>query len=145
MTWTFVIPRCLPSRNERSRKHHWAIRKALLAWERDLLVFKQKLGIPDAAGPRRVHITRLMGKGQKTFDPRNLDDKTLVDAMKPSRLHRTKTKVSRIPGAGLLVDDSARWATITVDQERAADGRPGTRITIEDIDTRATVPAEEQG
>lgn len=132
MKWTFVIPRALPSRNERTRKFHWAIRKALVLWERDLLVFKRQLGIPDATGHRRVHITRLMGKGQKPHDPRNLDDKTLVDAMKRSRLHKTKNKVSRIPGAGLLVDDSAKWATITVDQERSADGVPATRITIEE-------------
>lgn len=131
--WTFTIPRALPSRNENTRKHWWQVKRDRARWAADLRVFKVQLGIPDATGKRAVSITRLLGKGQKFMDPRNLDDKTLVDAMLPPRvLKRGKAHVSQ-PGAHLLVDDSMRWAVIAVDQERAADGKPGVRITIEEV------------
>lgn len=130
MKWSFVVPRTVPSRNENTRRHHWAVTADLSRWAADLRMIKIRLGIPDAVGPRAVTITRLLGKGQKFYDPRNLDDKTLVDAMKPPR----KGRVRMIPGASLLVDDSMKWARITVEQERAADGKAATRIEIEDIE-----------
>lgn len=125
--WTFTVPRALPSRNENARRHHWAVKKALAVWAADIRNTMTGLHIPVATGPRRLTITRLLGKGQKFYDPDNVDTKTLIDAMKVEHARR--------PMAGLIVNDSPAWLVLMpTGQERAADGRAATRITIEDIE-----------
>ena len=119
MTWTFTIPEQLPSRNT-TKRAHWASLKRFgdaCAWS--LIERKRALGIPDATGKRRVVITRLIGKGGKAYDVRNIDDKRMTDEM---------------VRVGLLVDDAPKWIDIEVNQERAEDGVPGTRVTIEDLE-----------
>ena len=77
---------------------------------------------------RRVRIVRLMGKGQRPFD----DDgfiagcAALRDAMQRERHHRGKY----IRGAGIVWDDSARWAAFEYEQRKSPDGRPGVMIVI---------------
>lgn len=89
---------------------------------------------------RSITITRLMGKTpkgrwQQPFDYGNLVGgcKHFVDAMQVARVRVVKGKVpTLVPGAGLVWDDSARWARFEYGQERSVDGRPGVRIAITD-------------
>lgn len=97
---------------------------------------------------RRVTIVRLMGRGQRAFDDDNIAAacKGLRDAMQRPRTYgkrmkfggRTSGLVVQVPiaGAGIVWDDSCRWSEWRYAQERAADGRPGVRVTVEDIEHR---------
>lgn len=87
-----------------------------------------------AQKPRHVTITRLMGKRQRAYDEDNLRAacKAYLDAMKPPRAghYSNSILVPARQGAFLLVDDSPRWLTLSVAQERAKES--GVRITIKE-------------
>ena len=82
---------------------------------------------------RTVEIVRLWGKGCRAWDDDNMVAacKGLRDAMQRERMTVRKGKVpTLVPGAGLVWDDSATWSRWSYGQERAADGRPGVRVTV---------------
>jgi hypothetical protein len=137
MKWILVIPRAVPSGNDHLvNGNHAATASKYRAvrnrWAADLRIMKRVYGVPDATGKRLVTITRLMGAGQREFDYDNLvaGCKSLVDAMKPTATRRGR----QVLGSSLLVDDGPAHVTVTYQQERAGDGKPGTRIEVEDIE-----------
>lgn len=132
--WEIRIPRAISSQNRAftskgSGRYGYKTERDRWAW--DIAMAARAAGIPKATGKRRVTITRLMGKGQRLFDVPNLwgGIKALCDAMCAERVYRGKTR----PGAGLIVDDSPAWAEFAVEQARAADDKPATLITIEEV------------
>lgn len=134
MTWVLTIPRSIPSRNASPR--HWAARRdSKEAWAKDLIIAARNANVPRATGKRRLKLTRLMGKGQKRLDEDNHDIKGLIDAMKPEKTRSGRRGSRLVPGASLIVDDSPRYLDLIlpVVDERAADGKPGTRIELEDV------------
>jgi hypothetical protein len=148
-SWTFTIPRPLPSQNRAPHNtspmasHQY--RRAREAWARDIRLLAFDAGVKlvdDSYKPRRrVTITRLWGKGQRALDLPNAwgGAKLVIDVLCPPRVFkRAKVKGGPVmehlrPGCSLIVDDSPTWADITVNQERAPDGKPATRITLEDL------------
>lgn len=139
MIYELLIPRALTSANARivnSGATRWAYAKARDKWADDIRTAMLKQRIPEATGRRRVTLTRLMGKGQKVWDGDNLQGgaKYVRDAMQPSRRVKTKNGAVLVRGAGLIVSDGAKDAEFVYEQERAADGKPATRITVEDLD-----------
>lgn len=134
--WSFTIGRAIASANAHVvNGNHAATASKYRAvrnrWAADLKIMKRHHAIPDATGQRLVTITRLMGAGQREFDFDNLvaGCKSLVDAMKPTATRRGR----QVLGSSLLVDDGPAHVTVTYQQERAADGKPGTRIELEDL------------
>ena len=133
MSWDLLIPRAITSQN-RSGVNKGAARYGYKTerdrWAWDIKMAAKAAGIPPATAKRKVTITRLMGKGQREYDVPNLwgGIKALCDAMCIDRMYRGKTR----PGAGVIVDDSPKWAVFEVAQARAADDKPATLITIED-------------
>ena len=122
--WTFVVPKKLLSANAgvvNRGPTRWRYAKERKEWEQ-WLMFSARF-IPRASKPpsevfderRHVTITRLYSGREREMDERNIDTKALVDSM---------------VRAGLLVDDSPRWLTLKVDQERSKDGVTGVRIVI---------------
>ncbi len=149
MTWTFTIPRPVPSRNERlsnrgSDAEKGRYRRLRDGWATDLIAMKAKLRIPPAIGPRRVTITRLMAKREKSRDVDGNDVKIILDALKRETVihekngHGVSIPVGYVAGAGLIHDDSRRWCVLApIVEERAADGIAACRIEIEDITIEA--------
>lgn len=93
----------------RHRDHwHWAIRAERL-----------RLAIPAATRLRRVTLVRLMGKGQREFDPENLSGglKPMVDGLVAEKL---------------IVGDRRDQAQISYDQRRAS--KPGLMVVIEELE-----------
>ncbi len=131
MSWTLTIPRCIPSRNETSKQHWSARSRDIKRWAKDIGWAALAGNVPQATGKRRLRIVRVMGKGQKRFDEDNHDIKALVDSLKPPKVKRG---TGASAGCSLIVDDSPRYLDLIlpVVDERAADGKPGTRIEIED-------------
>lgn len=132
MTWVLSIPRSIPSRNQTANQHWSARSRDKRLWAKDIGIAALVAGVPRATGKRRLRIVRVMGKGQKRFDEDNHDVKALIDSLKPPKVARG-TKAT--PGCSLIVDDSPRYLDLIlpVVDERAADGRPGTRIELEDV------------
>lgn len=131
--WTISIPRCIPSRNE-TAKQHWSARsRDKKLWAKDIGIAALVARVPAATGKRRLRIVRVMGKGQKRFDEDNHDIKALIDSLKPPKVARgTKAQ----PGCSLIIDDSPRYLDLVlpVVDERAEDGKPGTRLELEDCE-----------
>lgn len=132
--WTFTVPRAIASQNRATvnrGRARYGYRDERARWVWDLTMAARAAGIPLASGRRRVTIVRLMGRGQRELDVPNLwgGAKLPIDALCQPRTFRGQVR----PGAGLIVDDSPRWVEIEMGQERAADGRPATRITVEDL------------
>ena len=92
------------------------------------------VGLPAYVPPfRTVEIVRLWAKGCRAWDDDNMvaSGKGLRDAMQRERMTARKGKVpTLVPGAGIVWDDSATWSRWSYGQERAADGRPGVRVTV---------------
>lgn len=134
LSWRLLIPRAISSQN-RSGMNKGAARYGYKTerdrWAWDIKMAAKALGVPTATAKRKVTITRLMGKGQREFDIPNLwgGIKALCDAMCLDRVYRGKTR----PGAGIIVDDSPKWAEFAVEQCRSATGEPATLLLIEDI------------
>ena len=134
-SWTLSIPRAIASQNRAPANRGstaWRYRKERTLWYRDIAWSAKVAGVTPAQAKRTVRIVRLMGKGQRELDVANLwgGIKVLLDVMCRPRVFRGNAR----PGASLIVDDSPAWIDITVDQERAEDGVPGTRITIEEVE-----------
>lgn len=148
MTWTFSLPIDLPSANAHVVNGKHAVTAAIYRTQRDRWAWWAEVAARGQGCPlftersdprrRRVTIVRLLGARQRDYDDDNLIAacKGLRDAMQRPRVSRGR----RIPGAAIVVDDSARWSTWSYAQERAADGRPGVRVTIEDIEPRSENP-----
>lgn len=118
--WTVVIPKKLLSANagvvnrgptrwkyakERDEWRQWLVQTPIMA----------KLPWKGLHLPRTVTITRLYSGREREMDERNIDTKALVDSM---------------VRAGLLVDDSPRWLTLHVEQERSE--ASGVRVRIQE-------------
>jgi hypothetical protein len=142
--WYLTFEEQLPSANDRLVNGRDRKSRAIYARKRDdwaaLLTLAAKMaGIPAATGKRRVTFVRIMGKRQRAFDDDDLSGgcKLVRDAMK--RPHKWTKKIGKVSvpmltaGASLIVDDGAKWIDAVYMQERAADGKPGTRIEIEDV------------
>jgi hypothetical protein len=137
--WSFTIPRAVPSANDRLCNGRDRVSRAMYArardsWANDLAVMMRVHGIPAATAPRRVTITRLWGKRQRLWDDDNLSGgaKLVRDAMRASHAYKRKGATRWVVGAGLIVDDSARWVTVDYVQVRAPDGVAATRIDVSD-------------
>lgn len=145
MTWTIRTNRQLPSANVRlvngrDRKSRAIYARTRDEWAMALEMLARQEGIPSATGKRRVTFVRLMGKGQRAFDDDDLVGgcKLVRDAMRKPQPWTKKVGKLKVPmmtaGASLIVNDSAKWIEAVYVQERAADGRPGTRIELEDVE-----------
>lgn len=153
--WSFVLPINLPSANAhvingkqaasaaiyRAQRDKWAWWTEVGAREQGIPLFFVLFRAPGVAPcRRRVTITRLLGARQRDYDDDNLVAacKGLRDAMQRPRMSRRR----HIPGAAIVVDDSAKWSEWRYAQERAADGKPAVRVEIEDITEPAVASAE---
>ena len=87
---------------------------------------------------RSVHVVRLMTTRMRERDDDNLIAacKAMRDACQLPRLWRGKW----IPGAAIVVDDSAKWSAWTYAQERAADGVAAVRIEVSETTTAGGEP-----
>lgn len=149
MTWTITIPRALVSQNRaahnRNSNSSHTYRRERERWAVDITLFARGARIPIVTAeyrPRRaVTITRLWGKGQRALDLPNAwgGAKVIIDMLCPPHVYKRRPikggpliQYAR-PGASLIVDDSPQWAVIKVNQERAEDGLPATRIRIRDL------------
>lgn len=76
---------------------------------------------------RRVRFIREMGRRQREFDAED----NLTDGFKPVRdiLQRAEKYVG---GIGIVWDDSAQWLVAEYSQRKAANGRPGFTLEVED-------------
>lgn len=148
MAWTFTLPLALASANEHVVNGRHAATAARYRRERDAWAHALRFsaiaaGVPlvgvDSPRLRAVWIIRLWGKRQRAWDDDNLIAacKGLRDAMQTSRLSVRRGVARRVPGASIVVNDGPRWSTWSYGQERSADGRPGVRVRIEDIETRS--------
>jgi hypothetical protein len=119
---TLAIPVEVVSANvlRRRFRHPHAYRKLRHSYGWALLAEAINQGAPMADGPRRVRITRIIGKGGRMFDPDNL-----VGGAKPL--------VDELVAARLIVDDTAAAAEIEYAQERGPVA--GTRIEIEEAES----------
>lgn len=114
-----IIPGLLPSQNVRERSHWATRRRQEKRWERAIL---WQTGIEDGTTSRRRKVRIISFRRQRITDHANLvgGAKGLVDCL---------------VRAGLLVDDSDRWASISYDQGLRSDPRnplPGEdRIVVE--------------
>lgn len=150
--WVFFIPRPMPSKNDRlvnagtqAQRGRYASTRA--KWCTDLHTAMWMAGVPKATGPRRLSIVRLYGKGQRELDDDGPDPKIILDAAKAVIGTKTIGRL-RVPmnGAGLIVDDRPGMLELSpITQERAADGRPGVRVEIEDITIEPATSARGQG
>lgn len=156
--WTFTLPIDLSSANlrivngkdrvagakyRRARDHaadmcFWRAKQLGMALH---LFPGADLALDDSARTRRrVTIVRLMGKRQRAFDDDGMVAacKGLRDAMQRPRTYgkRVGAHVVQVPiaGAGIVWDDSAKWSEWRYAQERSADGRPGVRVEVENIE-----------
>lgn len=91
---------------------------------------------------RSVHIVRMLGARQRQWDDDNLIAacKALRDACQLPRLWRGKW----IPGASIVVDDSAKWSAWTYAQERAVDGVAAVRIEVSETTTAGGEPVRSE-
>jgi hypothetical protein len=160
MTWTLHIPLDLPSANAHvvnGRDRATGARYAALRNKAAgmLKVAATAAGLPivratavlDANGLRldvvravpfrTVRLVRLMAGRQRPWDPHdNLPAafKLFADAMQAERVHTGKGRVRRlVPGAGIVMDDSPRWAAWSYGQERSHDGKPGVLVTVTEV------------
>lgn len=115
-----IIPGLLPSQNVRERSH-WAVRRRQeKLWERSIL---WQTGIEDGTTSRRRKVRIISFRRQRITDHANLvgGAKGLIDCL---------------VRAGLLVDDSDRWASISYDQGLRSDPRnpmPGADCIVVEI------------
>ncbi len=117
-SWSFTIPLQTPSANKMHRRgfnHHvyQRLKNDIL-----LLVMTYARGVPKATGPRKVTLTRLIGKAGKKYDFDNL-----VGGLKPLLDVMVKQQ--------LLTGDAPHQVAVEYRQERAKDH--GTRVTLEDV------------
>ena len=148
--WRFVLPIALTSANDHVVNGRHAVAAAMYRKRRDqwawaLTVAARSAGVPrieQAVTFRRVTITRLWGKGQRAWDDDNLVAacKALRDAMQAPRVVRGR----HIPGASIVVDDSAKWSAWTYAQERAADGVAAVRIEVNETTTAGGEPVRSE-
>jgi hypothetical protein len=114
-SWSFTIPIAMPSANAMHRRgfNHHVYRRL----RDDILMLVQAYGrgVPAATGPRKVTLTRLIGKNGKLYDADNLvaGCKPLVDVL-----------VMR----GLLQGDAPHQVVVEYQQERS--GEHGTRVEL---------------
>lgn len=141
--WTLIVPRRFPSTNDRlvnagtpaQMRRYAAVRDG---WAADLKILGAR--IPKPTGPRRVTLIRLLAGRERLFDDRNLDTKAIIDAMKPERMTYARgvagarIPIGLQPGAGLIIDDRPGMIDVVTRQERSADGKPGVRVEVEDIE-----------
>lgn len=160
-SWSFTLPIDLSSANLRIVNGRHAATAAMYRKRRDtwvswMIMEARHVGLPFvgdagrgdiglmyvvlgdghvAQWRRRVTITRLMGKRQRAWDDDNLIAacKALRDGMQMPRPPKGRQKRYR-QGAAIVYDDSAKWSEWRYAQERSADGKPGVRIDVEDIE-----------
>jgi hypothetical protein len=115
--WTITIPAYTPTSVNKLLSLHPYSRSRAKRGDYELVAYYAKqAGVPPATGHRKVGLEVILGPRQRACDPDNLN-KVFRDALKH---------------AGLIVDDSKRWATftepvITRGSERA------TIITLEEV------------
>ena len=119
--WSMVIEMTAVSQNVLKRKyrHHAAYAKLRDAY-RILVRNQMRLrGVPPAKCRRRVYLTRLMTKGERSFDRGNLIGglKPMLDALKLE---------------GAIVDDSEQWCDDRYAQDRHK-FTPAILVALEDL------------
>ena len=149
MKWTLHIPITLTTANARVVNGAHAATAAIYRRHRDacalaLTVAARNAGVPTFtetadAHFRYVRLVRLYTGRQRAWDSDNLVAacKALRDACQLPRLWRGRW----IPGAAIVVDDSATWSAWTYAQERAADGVAAVRIEVSEPTTAGPVSA----
>jgi len=117
--WSFTIPIAVPSANELKRAAYSGDKSRYKRLRTDFgwLVKSAAQWVPKATAPRKVRITRLMGKNGKLYDHDNF-------------VSACKALLDELVAFGLLVDDSAEWVTATYAQEKAKEH--GTKVELED-------------
>jgi hypothetical protein len=116
--WTVTIPGYTPTSVNKLLSLHPYSRSRAKRGDYELVAYYAKLaGVPPATGHRNVSVEIILGKGQRAGDPDNYQ-KCLRDAIKH---------------AGLIVDDSKRWATFT-EPVITRGAERGTVITLENVE-----------
>jgi hypothetical protein len=142
--WTLHLPIDLPSANRHggaATNARHAANAAMYRRQRDgyvsaLSMLARYTGVPvNVERFRSVTITRLWGKGCRAWDDDNMVAacKGLRDAMQRSRTTTRKGAQRRIPGAGLVWDDSAKWSSWHYEQRKSDDGKPGVEVRVEEV------------
>ena len=116
-----IITGLLPSQNVRERSHWATRRRQEKRWDRAI---RWQTGIEDGTTSRRRRVRIISFRRQRITDSANLvgGAKGLVDCL---------------VRAGLLVDDSDRWASISYDQGLRSDPRnpmPGADSIVIEIE-----------
>lgn len=149
MKWTLHIPITLTTANARVVNGAHAATAAIYRRHRDacalaLTVAARNAGVSTFTATadahfRYVRLVRLYTGRQRAWDSDNLVAacKALRDACQLPRLWRGRW----IPGAAIVVDDSATWSAWTYAQERAADGVAAVRIEVSEPTTAGPVSA----
>ncbi len=124
MTWTFIVPRALPSMNARIHNAgptRWKYARERDEWLQWFQVARTTERIPAAVGPRRLLVERLYAGREQERDFINL-------------VGGCKAPVDALVLAGLLVDDKPSMLVDSYVQARAGKGEGGrARFTLEDM------------
>jgi hypothetical protein len=142
--WVLHLPIDLPSANRHggaaTNARHAAnaaqYRRQRASYVTALSMLAHYAGVPVGVEAfRHITIVRLWGKGCRAWDDDNMvaAAKGIRDAMQRSRTVTRKGVTRVIPGAGLIVDDSAKWARFEYAQEKAPDGKPGVRVVVREV------------
>lgn len=121
--WPILIRDFWPPGPNRTSGQHWSKRKALKRqiMEKLLVACGGSAGIRRFAGPCRVSIYRLWGKGQRALDYDNLvaSVKPLVDCLRREKVKvSTHSKVTSEGGLGIIEDDDPDKLKLVVAQQR---------------------------
>jgi len=157
--WRFVVPIALTSANDHVVNGRDVVARARYKARRNTAalavgIAARNAGVPlldrapyvDRGGVivtprpvRAVRVVRLLAPRMRMWDDDNLVAacKALRDACQLPRLWRGRW----IPGAAIVVDDSATWSAWTYAQERAADGVAAVRIEVSEPTTAGPVSA----
>lgn len=126
------IPLEAPSQNHFSAYRDWkarsrATRAIRLTWASACRVLMSAKGIPQAIGPRRVHI--IAYRKQKCRDMANL-----TGGLKPA--------IDGLVDAGLLLDDADKLAHITYAQGVRSESPTGDVLTVIQVENITSQPSE---
>jgi hypothetical protein len=115
--YVLTVPGWLPARVNQWDGRHWARRHRLKRSDRELVaVYSRQVGIPQAAGRRRVSLVLTLGPRQRAGDP-DAYWKSALDALVACRL---------------LVDDSRQQLQLGTVTFRRGPARQ-TRIVLQDL------------
>ncbi len=132
MTYRIKIPDWRPAMLNEYTDKSWYVRSKIKGVDRELVVtYALAAAIPPPVERRKVSLRIVLGKRQQTGDV-DAHWKSLLDALKH---------------AGVIKDDSRKWATFDpeIDFVRSHDGSCSTTIILEDVEPAAKIRRLKKG